>query len=1769
MVLKIEDRVRETTTTTGTGTLDLLGPVTGFQSFVTAIGDGNTSYYAIVHRTADEWELGIGTVDDQTTDTLARTTVVSSSNSGNAVSFSAGVKDVFVTLPSSKSLFITGSDSVVIGNGAAGVDYSLTFDGETNDGVLTWMEDEDYFQLSDDLLLSTTEKLYFRDTAISINSSADGQLDLIADTEIQIAATTVDINGAVDISGTLGVTGVVSGAGFTAGNAVLAEAELELLDGLTAGTAIASKVVTTDANIDTTGQRNITLTGELDAGSLDIEGDADINGTLEADAITVAGVALNTVIAGVTVTNATNAVNSTHVSVADNENTNEENLIPFIEDASATGNVGLESDGDFAYNPSTGTVSATIFKGNIDAVDGDFDGTLEADAITVGGTALASVIATTTVNTATVATTVTITDNEDTNENNALIFTSGGDLDGGNLGLESDGDLKYNPSTGTLSVPNVSVSGTFSTVNSVTMDANNAVIFEGSTADAHETTLTSIDATDDRTISLPNVSGTLPVLAAVSTTAITSTPEELNALDGITAVVGELNALDIGSTAVGTAVASKAVILDSNKDYTGVRNFTLSGELDAGSLDITGDADIDGTLEADAITVDGTALATVIAGTTVTNATNSAHVLVTDNESTNEENLIAFVEGATSSTGNVGLEMDGNFAYNPSTGTVSATVFKGNIDAVDGDFDGTLEADAITIGGTAIGSIYSVIAGSSNIVTTGALNSGSITSGFGTIDTGSSTITTTGVISGGGFTAGNAVLAEAELELLDGLTAGTAIASKVVTTDANKDTTGQRNLTITGELDAATLDISGAIDVAGTANLDVVDIDGAVDMATTLTLAGNADFNGDLDVDGTTNLDVVDIDGALTQDGGAVFNEASADVDFRIEGNGDANTFFLDGEVDRIYLGHNANTNINGLDARLQISGTSKDQSALSLSRYSADANPPSIAFAKSRNASIAGNTIVQSGDILGRIRFAGADGGDFGNAAAQIDAVVDGTPGVNDMPGRLSFSTAADGATSATERMRISSAGTVLVGKTAEGTATDGIELNRNDIIVVTTDGDSSLLLNRKSSDGDIINFRKDNSAVGSIGTTSGILTINAAGTATSVAGIPFYSTGGNSIYTHDVSGTDDTAAQNAAYGFGALDAVTTGDHNTAIGYGALSGNTTGARNIALGRVALDAPDEENDNIAIGYNSLAGAIAGGEFNIAIGSSTLDSLTNADNNVAIGHEAGGALTTGGENVIIGSFAVSTGVLTGAQNVVIGRLAGQDLTSANKNTIVGWSAAKEATTAAENTYIGYLAAGTGIGTSSYNVAIGNLAAQAATSMSESTIIGHSAGNDNTTGSNILAIGYQAYDAADTENHNLAIGTAALGGAVNGGEFNVAIGNYTLDALTTADNNTSVGYKSGSAITTGSNNVFLGYYAALTGVAAANNVIIGEQAAVAMGTGDVLGNVIIGQGACGAAAFVGNDNVVIGKLAGQDMTSAIENVIVGEDAGKALSSGDFNTLIGRGAGAGLTTGHRTVFIGTSAGDGHDAETANVGIGVNALGGPINGGEFNVAIGNDTLDALTTADGSIAIGYQAGSSVTTGGDNTMVGTQAGGSLITGTGNTLIGSSAEPSANNGENQIVIGLSLTGIGDNRVHLGSSGGHVSNSYTANNTWTQASDERLKKNINEDNLGLSFINELKPVTFNWKPQVEVDPEFQATRVNKGEKDTETLIHGLIAQEVKAAMHKVGNTTFNGWSESVDGQEISREMFITPLIKAVQELSATVTTLQQEINTLKGE
>jgi len=649
---------------------------------------------------------------------------------------------------------------------------------------------------------------------------------------------------------------------------------------------------------------------------------------------------------------------------------------------------------------------------------------------------------------------------------------------------------------------------------------------------------------------------------------------ELEAIDGVTA---------------GTVAASKAVVVDSNKDAASFRNITLTGELDAGSLDVSGDADIDGTLEADAITVNGTALNTVIAGVTVTDATNSAHVLVTDNESTNEENLITFVEDATSSTGNVGLEMDGNLTYNPSTGTITATVFKGNIDAVDGDFDGTLEADAMTLNGTAITATATLdtgisnnnvpkftsgvadndflrvdgtaiegrsasevlsdiggqaaltfgisntnipiftsgvadndflridgtsvegrsasevlsdigaapAAGDSNIVTTGALNSGSITSGFGAIDVGSSNITTTGV---GTF---------------------------------------------------GSLDISGDIDVDGTTNLDAVDIDGNVDIVNTATLtcgaitssisdhtnltltstsadanagpkialvrdssspadgdstgailfkaddsAGNSVVFSEIqsvlrDVtntaeDGELQLNVRRADslvsGIKIGQTEAVVNEDSQNVDFRVESNGNANMLFVDGGNDKVGIGTNSPDTcplhiVSGDTHQIKLESSSGD-----ITRFQGDS------FVVTRN-----------GDYFFDNRNASTNNFQYrcGSSAAHIFNI--GT----------------------TEKMRIDSSGNLLVGRTSAGTSGEGVSLRPTSSSLFARDSGIVMAISRNSDDGQLIGFQRDGTSVGDISTVSSDLAIMS--TTSGHKGLRF----GNGAITPttNTGGTDDDA--------------------------------------------------------------------------------------------------------------------------------------------------------------------------------------------------------------------------------------------------------------------------------------------------------------------------------------------------------------------------------------------------------------------------------------------------------------------------------------------------------------------------------------------------------------------------------------------------------------------------------------------------------------------
>ena len=590
-------------------------------------------------------------------------------------------------------------------------------------------------------------------TAAEINA-LDGITSTVSELNILdgVTATAAEINVLDGITSTVAELNILDGVTASA-------TDINLIDGITNGTVIASKAIITDANKDISGGRNITISGELDAATLDISGDADIDGTLEADAITIGGTTLaetisDTVGAMVSSNTETNitvtyedsdntldfvigTLNQDTTGTADNitvsaNNSTDETVYPIFVDG-ATGSQGAESDTGLTYNPSSGVLTSTSFTGNltgnvtgntsgtaatvtgaaqsnitslgtlttltVDNViingttightsdtdlitladgnvtiageldlttldvsgDADIDGTLEADAITVGGTALASVIAGTTVSNATLASTVTVSDST-ANTNFPVVFH-----DESNALLDDTGALRYNPSTGELLVPKLTVAGTTTTADTVTMQASNAIVFEGATADSNETTLSIVDPTSDHTQYLINQGGYIPVLAAATTTAITATPAELNILDGVTStaaelnildgvtstaaelnildgatvVVGEINALDLGSTAVGTAIASKAVILDSNKDYTGLRNLTITGELDAATLDISGDVDIDGTLETDNLTVggaqgsDGQVLTSTGSGVAWENASSGA-VTAINNATANE-----------------------------------------------------------------------------------------------------------------------------------------------------------------------------------------------------------------------------------------------------------------------------------------------------------------------------------------------------------------------------------------------------------------------------------------------------------------------------------------------------------------------------------------------------------------------------------------------------------------------------------------------------------------------------------------------------------------------------------------------------------------------------------------------------------------------------------------------------------------------------------------------------------------------------------------------------------------------------------------------------------------------------------------------------------------------------------------------------------------------------------------------------------------------------
>jgi hypothetical protein len=168
-------------------------------------------------------------------------------------------------------------------------------------------------------------------------------------------------------------------------------------------------------------------------------------------------------------------------------------------------------------------------------------------------------------------------------------------------------------------------------------------------------------------------------------------------------------------------------------------------------------------------------------------------------------------------------------------------------------------------------------------------------------------------------------------------------------------------------------------------------------------------------------------------DTAVVINEDSDDVDFRVESNGNANAFVVDGGNDTVLLGNSTVQTIGGDVIKQQISGTGSASANLSISRHSANNGSPNLTFYKSRNAALGSFTIVADNDVIGKINFQADDGTDAVSLGASIFARVNGTPGANDMPTELVFGTSPDGSQDITERLSITEDGRGLSQFTAK----------------------------------------------------------------------------------------------------------------------------------------------------------------------------------------------------------------------------------------------------------------------------------------------------------------------------------------------------------------------------------------------------------------------------------------------------------------------------------------------------------------------------------------------------------------------------------------------------------------------------------------------------------------------------------------------------------------------------------------------------------------
>ena len=786
-------------------------------------------------------------------------------------------------------------NTLTFGAGTAGTDITITFDGETSDGVLKWMEDEDYFEFSDDILVASTEKLQFRDTAIYINSSTDGQLDLVADTEIQIAATTVDINGNVDISGTLTVGGAldfseanISNVGSLGLDSIFGDADTN-----TSITFSGSDVITIAAG----GDNQVTFTNggivpstnnDIDLGSSSVQfKDAFFDGTVTTDAIVVAGTIghdddtdlltlangivtvageISTTTLDIGGTNVT--ATATELNVIDGDTSASSTTVAdadrvVFNDAGTMKQVAVTDlaayfDDEITAMPNltsvgtltTLTVDNVIINGTTIGHTSDTDlitladgiatvaGEVSVTTLDIGGTNVTSTAAELNIvdgGTSATSTTLADADRVVVNDNGTMVQVA-----------LTDFETYFESALDTLS--NVTTVGTLDS-GAISSGFGNIDI-GSSTANFGATTVDSLSASDGNITNVGDIA--LDSISADGTDINVAVSDNSGTAFTIKQGSDAYFIVDTGnsseSISIGTGISGTAITLGhSTSEVTVADNLTVTGDL----------------------TVSGTT--TTVNSTTVN--LNDHNIVLDSGNSTS-----AVINGA-GITIEGGSGDDATFTYN-TTGpqfelklgssfedlqTAKLTATELDISG-DADIDGTLEADAITVNGTALNT---VIAG---VTVTNATTAAVATTV--TISDNESTNEDNAIIftSGGDVDGGNIGL-ESDGDLTYNPSTGRLTATQLAGT---LQTAAQANVTSLGTLTTLTVDnviINGST-IGHTGDTDLMTVASGV-----LTVAGEVDatsldISGDADIDGTLEADAITVNGATLNS--VIADEATA-----------------------------------------------------------------------------------------------------------------------------------------------------------------------------------------------------------------------------------------------------------------------------------------------------------------------------------------------------------------------------------------------------------------------------------------------------------------------------------------------------------------------------------------------------------------------------------------------------------------------------------------------------------------------------------------------------------------------------------------------------------------------------------------------------------------------------------------------------------------------------------------------------------------------------